>query len=162
MKSFGLHVLLGRWFMAFASLLIMSVSGSGYLFGAYSNDIKSTLGYDQTSLNLIGFFKDTGGNVGVLSGLINEISPPWVVLSIGVIMNLFGYLMIWLSVTGHIAKPQLWQMCLYIYIGANSQAFSNTGALVTCVMNFPESRGSVIGLLKGLVGLSGAIIILSL
>ena len=157
-QSFGLHVVLGRWFMVFASFLIMSVSGSGYLFGAYSNDIKSTLGYDQTSLNLIGFFKDTGGNVGVLSGLINEISPPWVVLSIGVIMNLFGYLMMWLSVTGHIAKPQLWQMCLYIYIGANSQAFSNTGALVTCVMNFPESRGSVIGLLKGLVGLSGAII----
>uniref|UniRef100_A0A7N2M6L6 Nodulin-like domain-containing protein n=1 Tax=Quercus lobata TaxID=97700 RepID=A0A7N2M6L6_QUELO len=89
-KSFGLHVLLGRWFMVFASFLIMSVSGSVYLFGVYSNDIKSTLGYDQTSLNLISFFKDTGGNVGVLSGLINEISPPWVVLSIGVIMNLFG------------------------------------------------------------------------
>ena len=44
MKSFGLHVLLGRWFMAFAS-------GSTYIFSVYSNDIKSTLGYDQTSLN---------------------------------------------------------------------------------------------------------------
>ena len=51
MKSFGLHVLLGRWVMAFASLLIMSVSGSTYIFSVYSNDIKSTLGYDQTSLN---------------------------------------------------------------------------------------------------------------
>ena len=157
MKSFALHVILGRWFMVFASLLIMSVSGSTYIFGVYSNDIKSSLGYDQTSLNLISFFKDTGGNLGILSGLINEISPPWVVLLIGAILNLFGYLMIWLSVTGHTAKPQLWQMCLYIFIGANSQSFANTGALVTCVMTFPESRGSVIGLLKGLVGLSGAI-----
>lgn len=33
-----------------------------------------------------------------------------------------------------------------------------TAALVTCVKNFPEKRGIVIGLLKGLIGLSGTII----
>ncbi|XP_059428621.1 uncharacterized protein LOC132162404 [Corylus avellana] len=157
LKSFGLRVILGRWFMVFASLLIMSVSGSTYIFGLYSNDIKISLGYDQTTLNLLSFFKDMGGNLGIFSGLINEITPPWVVLLIGAIMNLFGYLMIWLSVTGRIAEPRVWQMCMYIFIGANSQTFANTGALVTCVKNFPESRGSVIGLLKGFVGLSGAI-----
>lgn len=157
MKNFTLHILLGRWFMVFASLLIMSVAGATYMFGLYSSDIKSSLGYDQTTLNLLSFFKDLGGNVGILSGLINEITPPWVVLSIGSVMNLFGYMMIWLAVTGRIAKPQVWQMCLYICIGANSQSFTNTGALVTCVKNFPESRGVVLGLLKGFVGLSGAI-----
>ncbi|GKV40896.1 hypothetical protein SLEP1_g48491 [Rubroshorea leprosula] len=73
-------------------------------------------------------------------------------------MNFFGYFMIWLAVTGRISKPPVWQMCLYICIGANSQSFANTGALVTCVKNFPESRGSVLGLLKGYVGLSGAIL----
>ncbi|KAB1223570.1 putative transporter MCH1 [Morella rubra] len=156
-KRLALHVILGRWFMVFASLLIMSVSGSTYIFSLYSNDIKTSLGYDQTTLNLLSFFKDMGGNLGLLSGLINEITPPWVVLSIGVVMNLFGYLMIWLAVTGRTAKPHIWQMCLYICLGSNSQAFANTGALVTCVKNFPESRGSVLGLLKGLVGLSGAI-----
>lgn len=158
MKSFSLQVITGRWFMVFASFLIMSVAGATYMFGLYSTDIKSSLGYDQTTLNLLSFFKDLGGNIGIISGLINEVTPPWVVLSLGAIMNFSGYFMIWLAVTGKISKPQVWQMCLYICIGANSQSFANTGALVTCVKNFPESRGVVLGLLKGFVGLSGAII----
>ncbi|POO01777.1 Major facilitator [Trema orientale] len=158
LRSFGLQVLLGRWFMFFASLLIMSVAGGAHVFGLYSTDIKTTLGYDQTTLNLLSFFKDLGGNVGVLSGLINEVMPPWVVLFLGVTTNFFGYFMIWLAVTSRIPKPHVWQMCLYICLGANSQSFSNTGALVPCLRNFPESRGSVLGLLKGYAGLSGAII----
>ncbi|CAI9270766.1 unnamed protein product [Lactuca saligna] len=156
--SFGLHVVTGRWFMVFACLLIMSVAGATYIFAIYSGDIKSSLGYDQSTLNLLSTFKDLGGNVGIISGLINEISPPWVVLLLGAGMNFCGYFMIWLAVTGKIAKPPVWQMCLFICIGANSQTFANTGALVTCVQNFPESRGVVLGLLKGFVGLSGAII----
>ncbi|KAK9158614.1 hypothetical protein Scep_005188 [Stephania cephalantha] len=148
----------GRWFMVFISLLIMAAAGATYMFGLYSPDIKSSLGYDQTTLNLLSFFKDLGANVGILSGLINEVTPPWVVLVMGAGMNFGGYFMIWLAVTGRIARPKVWQMCLYICIGANSQSFANTGSLVTCVKNFPESRGVVLGLLKGFVGLSGAII----
>ncbi|KAL6141916.1 hypothetical protein ACLB2K_060202 [Fragaria x ananassa] len=158
MRSFGLQVLHGRWFMLFASMLILSVAGATYMFGLYSNVIKTSLGYDQTTLNFLSFFKDLGGNVGIIAGLVNEVTGPWVVLLIGSVMNFFGYFMIWLAVTGRTSKPRVWQMCLYICVGANSQTFSNTGAVVSCVKNFPSSRGSVLGLLKGLVGLSGAII----
>ncbi|PPS07015.1 hypothetical protein GOBAR_AA13625 [Gossypium barbadense] len=157
MKDFVFDVLSSRLFMVFATLIIMSANGSGYMFGLYSNDIKSTLGYDQTTLNLLSFFKDLGGNLGILSGLIYEVVPPWVVLCMGSLMNFFGYFMLWVSVTGRIAKPHAWQMCLYMWIAANSQSFPNTGALVTCVKNFPENRGSVLGLLKGFIGLSGAV-----
>ncbi|KAG6391492.1 hypothetical protein SASPL_149247 [Salvia splendens] len=156
--AFAAQVITGRWFMVFATTLIMSAAGATYMFGLYSPEIKTSLGYDQTTLNLLSFFKDLGSNVGVLAGLINEVTPPWVVLSIGSVLNLFGYVMIWLAVTRRIARPQVWHMCLYICIGANSQSFANTGALVTAVKNFPESRGAVLGLLKGFVGLSGAII----
>lgn len=158
MGSFTLQILNGRWFMLFASFLIMSAAGATYMFGLYSGEIKESLGYDQSTLNLLSFFKDLGSNVGVLSGLIAEVTPPWFVLSIGSVLNFFGYFMIWMGVTKRISKPTVWQMCLYICIGANSQSFANTGALVTCVKNFPESRGVVLGLLKGFVGLSGAII----
>ncbi|KAJ4769469.1 Major facilitator superfamily protein [Rhynchospora pubera] len=155
--SFSLHVLRGRWFMFFASILIMAAAGGTYIFGIYSKDIKKNLGYDQQTLNTLSFFKDLGANVGILPGLINEVTPPWVVLLVGAGMNLAGYLMIYLSITGRTARPQVWLMCLYICIGANSQSFANTGALVTAVKNFPESRGVVLGLLKSFVGLSGAI-----
>lgn len=135
----------------------MAGAGATYLFGVYSKEIKASLGYDQTTLNLLGFFKDLGANVGVLSGLLAEVSPTWFVLLVGAGMNFAGYFVIWLAVMGKIAKPTVWQMCLYICIGANSQNFANTGALVTSVRNFPESRGAMIGLLKGFTGLSGAI-----
>ncbi|KAL0460631.1 UNVERIFIED_CONTAM: hypothetical protein Slati_0690300 [Sesamum latifolium] len=158
LMSFAVHVIRGRWFSLFASFLIMAGAGATYLFGVYSNEIKATLGYDQTTLNLLGFFKDLGSNVGVLSGLIAEVTPTWFVLLIGSAMNFAGYFMIWLAVTGKISRPAVWQMCIYICIGANSQNFANTGALVTSVKNFPQSRGIMLGLLKGFTGLSGAIL----
>lgn len=154
---FAVHVVRGRWFSLFASFLVMTGAGATYLFGVYSKDIKSALGYDQTTLNLLGFFKDLGANVGVLSGLVAEVTPTWFVLLLGSALNFGGYFMIWMAVTNRISKPKVWQMCLYICIGANSQNFANTGALVTSVSNFPESRGAVLGLLKGFTGLSGAI-----
>ncbi|CAN6222537.1 unnamed protein product [Urochloa humidicola] len=156
-RGFARQVITGRWFTVFASLLIMAASGATYIFSTYSGTLKSSLGYDQHTLNTVSFFKDLGANLGVFSGLINEVTPPWVVLAMGAAMNLFGYLMVYLAVSGRTAKPPVWLVCLYIFAGANSQSFANTGALVTCVKNFPESRGVVLGILKGFVGLSGAV-----
>ncbi|KAE8718303.1 Actin-related protein 2/3 complex subunit 1B, putative isoform 1 [Hibiscus syriacus] len=154
---FTVQFLRGRWFALFASFMIMAGTGATYLFGTYSKEIKATLDYDQTTLNLLGFSKDLGANIGVFSGLIAEVTPTWFVLLLGAAFNFGGYFMIWLAVTGRIAKPKVWQMCVYICIGANSQNFANTGALITSVKNFPESRGSMLGLLKGFTGLSGAV-----
>ncbi|KAF9603985.1 hypothetical protein IFM89_039339 [Coptis chinensis] len=156
---FAAQVVRGRWFMMFASFLIMSGAGASYVFGIYSSQIKKSLAYDQKTLNLLGFFKDLGAVVGVISGLMAEVTPTWFVLLVGAGMNFGGYFMIWLAVTNRISKPKVWHMCVYICMGANSQAFANTGVLVSCVKNFPESRGTMLGLLKGFTGLSGAIMI---
>lgn len=158
LKSLVLQVLKGRWLMVFASFLMMVTAGASYMFGLYSNDIKSVLGYDQTTLNLISFSKDLGANIGIFSGLINEVTPPWVVVSIGAVLNFFGHFMIWLAIAQKIPKPKVWHMCMYMGIGANSHTFTNTGALVTCVKNFPENRGVVIGLLKSYTGISAAVV----
>ncbi|KAL6870744.1 hypothetical protein ACP4OV_014592 [Aristida adscensionis] len=154
---FARQVVLGRWFMSFASMLILSASGATLIFGMYSGALKQALGYDQRTLNTLAFFKDLGYNVGILAGLLNEVTPPWFGLAAGAALNLGGYLMIYLAVAGRTAPPPVWLMCVYICAGTNSQSFTNTCALVTCVKNFPESRGVVLGLLKSFTGLSGAI-----
>lgn len=115
--GFLLRVLRGQWFMVHSALLVLSMAGATYMFGSYSKDIKTSLGYDQTTLNLLSFFKDLGSIAGIPSGLLLEVTPPWVVLVVGALLNFFGYFMIWLSVTHRIAKPPIWQMCMYICIG---------------------------------------------
>jgi len=84
------------------------------------------------------------------------------VLAVGAAMNLAGYLMVYRSLvpdrTERPLPPLLWLMCAYVCVGANSQAFTGSGALVTCVRKFHEARGTVLGLLKGYVGLSSAIL----
>uniref|UniRef100_A0A803MCY2 Nodulin-like domain-containing protein n=1 Tax=Chenopodium quinoa TaxID=63459 RepID=A0A803MCY2_CHEQI len=156
-RSFTVQLLAGRFFMAFTTIIILSFIGTSYIFGLYSGEIKTTLGYDQATLNLLSFFKDLGANVSVHAGLIMEVAPPWVILSLGAVVNFFGYFMIWLSVTHKILRPPVWLMCLYITIGANSLGFANTGAIVPCIKNFPENRGVVIGILKSYIGLGGAV-----
>ncbi|KAK9068625.1 hypothetical protein SSX86_012740 [Deinandra increscens subsp. villosa] len=153
----AVHVIHGRWFSLFASFIIMSAAGATFLFGIYSKDIKTTLRYDQTTLNLIGFFKDIGSSIGVPAGLLAEVAPTWCLLLIGAAVNFTGYFMIWLAVTRRIPEPRVWHMCAYMCIAANAQNFENTGVLVTTLRNFPENRGVVLGLLKGFTGLSGAI-----
>ncbi|KAI4334338.1 hypothetical protein L6164_019043 [Bauhinia variegata] len=155
--EFAAHFVQGRWFMVSACFLIMVGTGCTYLFGTYSKAIKSSQGYDQTTLNLLGFFKDLGGNIGVVSGLISQVTPTWFVFLLGSALNFCGYFMIWLTVTSRISKPKVWQMCLYIFMGANSQNYATTGSLAPCVKNFPESRGVLLGILKGYAGLGGAI-----
>ncbi|CAN6351731.1 unnamed protein product [Urochloa humidicola] len=155
--AFASRVVQSRWFVVFASIVVMAASGSTYIFALYSKVLRSKLGYNQETLNKLSFFKDLGTNVGIISGLVQQVAPTWAVLLIGAGMNLAGYLMIYLALTGRTAAPPVWLMCFYICFGANALTFSNTGALVACVKNFPESRGIVIGLLKSFVGLSGAI-----
>ncbi|CAD6341599.1 unnamed protein product [Miscanthus lutarioriparius] len=155
---FAVRVLCGRWFMLFASTMIMSMSGGAYIFGAYSKALKALLEYDQDTLNTISFSKNIGISLGIVSGLINEVTPPWVVLLAGAAMNLAGYLLVHhaISIPGA-ARPPVWLMCFYIFLGAISQTFASTGALVTSVKNFPNDRGIVLGMLLGYAGFSGAI-----
>ncbi|KAK1259488.1 hypothetical protein QJS04_geneDACA021482 [Acorus gramineus] len=151
-----------KWVSTVASIWIQCTSGSSYAFGIYSPALKSSQGYDQSTLDTVAIFKDIGANAGLLSGLLySSLSPPspWLVHLAGAVQCFAGYLLMWLSVTGALPRPPLPLMCFYMFLAAHSVTFFNTGNVVTAVMNFPHNRGTIIGIMKGFLGLSGAILV---
>ncbi|KAL5565802.1 hypothetical protein UlMin_028966 [Ulmus minor] len=150
-----------KWLPVIGAIMITFVAGATSIFGAYSGLIKVNLNYDQSTISLISFFKELGGNFGIFTGLLAEVAPPWVILLIGAATNLFGYGMVYRSVMGYQTFeiiPKFWIVCVFIFIGANSQTFLNAAAIITCLKNFPERRSLVWGILKGYGALSGVVI----
>ncbi|KHG00245.1 putative transporter MCH1 [Gossypium arboreum] len=147
-----------RWLVFVAAMWMQSCTGPGYIFGSISPVMKSSLNYNQRQLSKLGVAKDLGGSVGFIAGSLSEILPLWGVLLVGALQNLIGYSSLWLIVTGKVPVFQLWAMCVLIFVGNNGETYFNTAALVSCVQNFPKSRGPVVGILKGFAALSGAIL----
>ncbi|XP_027154122.1 LOW QUALITY PROTEIN: protein NUCLEAR FUSION DEFECTIVE 4 [Coffea eugenioides] len=147
-----------RWLVFVAAMWIQSCAGIGYLFGSISPTIKTSLNYNQRQIARLGVAKDLGDSVGFLAGSLCEILPLWGALLVGAVQNFVGYGWVWLIITGRVPVLPLWAMCILIFIGTNGETYFNTAALVSCVQNFPKSRGPVVGILKGFAGLGGAIL----
>ncbi|KAL9454401.1 hypothetical protein AB3S75_009900 [Citrus x aurantiifolia] len=147
-----------RWLVFVAAMWIQSCAGIGYLFGSISPVIKSSLNYNQKQIARLGVAKDLGDSVGFLAGSLCEVLPMWGALLVGALQNFIGYGWVWLIVTGRAPVLPLWAMCILIFVGNNGETYFNTAALVSCVQNFPKSRGPVVGILKGFAGLGGAIL----
>ncbi|XP_071693726.1 protein NUCLEAR FUSION DEFECTIVE 4-like [Rutidosis leptorrhynchoides] len=157
-KDLIITFLNNRWLVFVAAMWIQSCAGIGYLFGSISPVIKSSLNYNQKQVARLGVAKDLGDSVGFLAGSMSELLPLWALLLVGAVQNFVGYGWVWLVVTGKAPVLPLWVMCLLIFIGTNGETYFNTVALVSCVQNFPKSRGPVVGILKGFAGLGGAIL----
>lgn len=150
-------VLARKWLGFGGSIWVQAFAGNTYAFPNYSPTLKKIMQYNQLQLNNLGVAKDLGENVGLIAGLVCDKLPPWALLSIGAFNGLVGYGVLWLAATGRIPPLPYWQMCVALGIGANSSTWFNTAVLLTSMRNFPHSRGTVVGILKGFVGLSGAI-----
>ncbi|XP_050258446.1 protein NUCLEAR FUSION DEFECTIVE 4-like isoform X4 [Quercus robur] len=147
-----------RWLVFVCAMWVQSCAGVGYLFGSISPVIKSAMGYDQRQVAFLAVAKDLGDSIGFVAGSLCEVLPIWVILLIGVVQNFVGYGLVWLVVAGVLPALPFWVLCLAIFVGTNGETYFNTAALVSCVQNFPKSRGPVVGILKGFAGLSGAIL----
>ncbi|XP_065876832.1 protein NUCLEAR FUSION DEFECTIVE 4-like [Euphorbia lathyris] len=161
-----------KWIATVASIWIQCSCGASYTFGIYSSILKSTQDYDQSTLDTVSVFKDIGANAGVISGLLYSavtlnrnrqrlgvFGAPWVVHAAGAIQCFFGYFMMWASVVGLIPRPPVPVMCLFMWIAAHAQTFFNTSNVVSGVHNFGDYGGTIVGIMKGFLGLSGAMLI---
>lgn len=140
---------------------IQCTVGASYAFGIYSSELKSSQGYDQSTLDTVSVFKDIGANVGVLSGLLySAVTPkhcrssgtqwggPWVVHLAGAVQCFVGYFFLWAAVAGLIDRPPVLVMCLFMFLAAHAQTFFNTANVVTGVHNFSSYGGTIVGILK--------------
>uniref|UniRef100_A0A803P4R8 Nodulin-like domain-containing protein n=1 Tax=Cannabis sativa TaxID=3483 RepID=A0A803P4R8_CANSA len=161
-----------KWVTTAASIWIQCIVGASYTFGIYSSALKSSQGYNQSTLDTVSVFKDIGANAGILSGLLYDavttqrwrssflgrwFSGPWVVLATGAAQFFVGYFFMWAAVAGLISRPPVIVMCLFMFFGAHGQTFFNTTNVVTGAHNFSGYSGTIVGIMKGFLGLSGAI-----
>lgn len=154
-----MEIIKNKWIAAVASIWIQCTSGSLYTFSIYSPVLKSSQGYDQSTLDTVSVFKDIGANAGILSGLLYStvavpqgrrfyVGGPWIVLLGGAIQCFAGYFLMWLSVTGILSRPPVSVMCLYMFMAAHAQSFFNTADVVTAVHNFRDYSGTIVGIMK--------------
>ena len=151
-----------KWVTTAASIWIQCLVGASYTFSIYSSALKSSQGYDQSTLDTVSVFKDIGSNAGILSGLLydaatakrhrsfvlDKFSGPWVVHAAGAVQFFVGYFFIWAAVAGLISRPPLIVMCFFTFLAAHGQTFFNTTNVVTGAHNFSGYSGTIVGIMK--------------
>lgn len=156
-----MQMLSNKWVATVASIWIQCIAGSSYTFSIYSSALKSSQGYDQSTLDTVSVFKDIGANVGVLSGLLytavthrggrfwgTRLGEPWVVHLAGAVQCFVGYFFLWAAVTGLIHRPPVTVVSFFMFLAAHAQTFFNTANIVTGVHNFSNYSGTIVGILK--------------
>lgn len=144
--------------MGLAAAVWLEISaGNAYNFPLYSSALKSVLGFNQQQVTILGVANDIGENLGLLPGIACNKFPIWAVLLVGVVACFLGYGVIWLAVSQTVSNMPFWGLFVALVVGTNSNAWFGTAVLVTNMRNFPLSRGTVAGILKGYVGISAAV-----
>ncbi|KAK7317225.1 hypothetical protein RJT34_01270 [Clitoria ternatea] len=154
-----------KWVSTVASIWIQCSSGSLYTFSIYSQTLKSTQHYDQSTLDIVSVYKDIGANVGVISGLLYDFlartttTGPSLIHLLGSAQCFLGYFLMWAAIAGLFPPAPVPLMCLFMFVAAHAQSYFNTSNVVTGIHNFPNYSGTIVGIMKGFLGLSGAILI---
>ncbi|GAX72887.1 hypothetical protein CEUSTIGMA_g342.t1 [Chlamydomonas eustigma] len=152
-----------RWIVFVACALLQTSAGLNYSFSVFAPTLKTLFHLDEVQLgtlatlgfNLGGYFALACGAVYDLLGNRNHVGPRAVIL-IGASLMFTGYFGIYCMAQG--VFPYSYELLLiFALIAGNSGCWYDTAALATCIKNYPEDRGTVVGILKSFLGLSATI-----
>ncbi|CAL5411577.1 unnamed protein product [Camellia sinensis] len=94
----------------------------------------------------------------VQTSMVDLVAAVWLQIASGNAYNFPQICSGFLSTAAHNARSrQRYCPCLIVCVATNSGAWLGTDVLVTNMRNFPVSRGTVAGILKGYAGLSAAV-----
>ncbi|KAG0560084.1 hypothetical protein M758_10G148200 [Ceratodon purpureus] len=147
-----------RWVGLASAMAIQACGGLTYTYGVYSEHMKEVLEYTQEQVDDIGAAKDFGQSLGIVGGLLYNFYPPFVTVSIGAVLHFVGYMAVLMTLSRKISPP-FWLLCMSIGIGVGGDSWMDAACIGTNLRNFQEHRGTVMGILKAEVGLSGAIFV---
>ncbi|CAK7356970.1 unnamed protein product [Dovyalis caffra] len=145
------------WVGLAAAVWVLIAAGNAYNFPLYSASLKSVLGFSQQQITILGVANDIGESVGLLPGIACNKFPPWALLSVGVVFCFLGYGVLWLAIAQAVAGLPYWLIWVALVVATNSTTWFGTAVLVTNMRNFPFSRGTVSGILKGYGGIAAAV-----
>ncbi|CAK8535632.1 unnamed protein product [Lathyrus sativus] len=145
------------WVGLAAAVWIQIAAGNAYNFPLYSSALKSVLGLNQQQVTILGVANDVGENLSLFPGIACNKFPPWALLLVGSLLCFFGYGVIWLAVTQTVSNLPYLLLWLALCVATNSGAWFGTAVLVTNMRNFPLSRGTISGILKGYIGISASV-----
>ncbi|CAL8464603.1 g4138 [Coccomyxa elongata] len=151
-----------RWLTLSASTLLQCSAGVSYCFSVYSSQLKDALGYNQTQIEGLASPLMALLVVGWLPGFAYDRLRhrrhlgPRLVLLWGLLEHFCGYCGLWLAASGRLALPY-WAMVALTVMAFNGSNWIDTACIATNVHNFPHDRGTVVGVLKSLVGLSASV-----
>ena len=148
-----------RWLGLAGVILIESVSGSAYGFSVYSPQLKAALNYTQSEVNSISSIGNVGSYLTIVPGVFFDAFGPRATAIGGALLTALGYGLLWASLTRRIAaSPGL--CALWVALAWHGSGWLDTASVALTVGNFRANKGVVLGLIKSLFGLSGALLAL--
>ncbi|KAK9916344.1 hypothetical protein WJX75_001567 [Coccomyxa subellipsoidea] len=139
----------------------MLCAGLSYSYGIWSSTIKERYQLSQLEVAGIGTAGNIGGYLAIFAGLFYDWTRrmnrfgPRATLLVGVGLHFLGYMTLWAAAHGNITPPY-WALLIITFGACNAQTWFETGSMVTSIRNFDTERGTVIGILKAFLGLSGS------
>eukprot|EP00927_Polykrikos_kofoidii_P071985 TRINITY_DN68160_c0_g1_i1.p1 TRINITY_DN68160_c0_g1~~TRINITY_DN68160_c0_g1_i1.p1 ORF type:complete len:563 (+),score=40.73 TRINITY_DN68160_c0_g1_i1:132-1691(+) len=141
-----------RWLALAKCILIEHVGGFLYAFGLYSNMLKVTFDLSALQVDLIGSSGNIGGNVGLIGGFVYDRCGPHYIAGMAGLTGLCFWLLTAVSINAPFGNA-VTLIALQFMLG-QAQCWSDIVAIPTVQGYFPQHRGTVVGLVKSMVGLS--------
>eukprot|EP00842_Homolaphlyctis_polyrhiza_P000854 jgi/Hompol1/176/HPOL_001009-RA len=148
-----------KWLSFASTVLIMLCGGTLYLFGAYSSELRTTLGFSQTEINLIA---SAGGFGLYLAGpMVGSAVDKYGARIVTLISSLFLWLgyscMAWSLSESLPLRNFVFVSFYYFLVGLGSCGCYNA-AMKTNVQNFePKDHGFAVGVSVSAFGLSALV-----
>jgi MFS family permease len=146
-----------RFAMLAAGIGVAVCISSTYCFSIFSNSLKREYNLGQDDITTISTIGTACGLFSMPAGIMFDFIGPQIVLLFATIIMGTGYLL-WLLAFSGVLDGGLFLFCLANSCVLLGSGWMDVGSLMTCILNFPRLRGSVVVLQKTFMGLGSTII----